>query len=296
MEENKNVGKYLTSLMLLVASLLLIYIINYGLKFFISNYFPTYSSFIVIASQISTTIIIAVFCYLFYKILLSIFVPYTIQTKGREDGEITKLVLRILLFSAIIIATLTIFGISLSGALAGGAVGGIVLGLAVQSVATSILSGFFLSSSKTLLPGDVVVLYSWMLGNSLLCKITRVNLLYTEVLTQNGYSVRISNSILSNSSTFTHVHSKTNGLSSQTFPVTINSDVPVDKLLRKTQVILKGELAKKNFKQPEIYFSSKTGGTNIFTVKIYFNEIDQVNDIQNIVNSCFDQAYWESKK
>ena len=201
-----------------------------------------------------------------------------------------------LLFAAIIVIALTSLGISLSGALAGGAVGGIVLGLAVQSVATSLLSGFFLSSSRVILPGKVVVLYSWMFGGNVLCRVQKVNPLFTEVKTQNGYLMHIPNNILFNSTVFTHAEAGPKGRYSYSFNVTMNADVPTKKLLSRANAVLKKELQNLNAKDPEIYLSTKSAGnTNVLNVIVYFETIEQANQIINLVNLSLDNAYHQLK-
>jgi small-conductance mechanosensitive channel len=66
----------------------------------------------------------------------------------------------VLFYFIVISILLESFGISLSTALAGGAVGGIIIGLAVQTIVTSVLSWFLVSSSRTILPGEVLLIQS----------------------------------------------------------------------------------------------------------------------------------------
>ena len=75
---------------------------------------------------------------------------------------------------------------------AGGAIGGVVIGLAAQTIVTSILSGFLLSSSKTILPGYIAILRSSYWGSvDMLVKVIKVNTLYTEARTPNGNKIKV---------------------------------------------------------------------------------------------------------
>lgn len=231
--------------------------------------------------------------YMVYRILLSISVSYVGRQGNKETVELTKLALRILFYVVVISIVLAATGISLSAALAGGAIGGIVLGLAVQNIATSILAGFFLSSSRTLLPDEIVLIHSWMLGQDLLCKVVRINAMFTEVITQNGQRLRIASSVLLSSAAFTSL-----GRGSPfayAFPVTVNADAGADLVRANAERELKGIFEKLELPRPEVYFTSKSGGSNVFTVKISFNDIVEVNGLLHAVNTAFDDAHTRAK-
>ena len=267
--------------------LLNIYLI--GLTYF---YLPSALPYVPVVLKALNAILAIIGSYIVYRILLSI-TAHSFAMRGREYVELSKLSLRILFFIAVIFILLTASGISLSAALAGGAVGGIILGLAVQSIFTNILSGFFLSSSRTLLPGEVILLHTWLAGGDVLCKVIKVNAVFTELLTQNGQKMRISGTALLNSGIFTSLGSE--GTYMYSFSASLNADVPITKLHRKIEEKMGAAFRKSGLRIPEAYLTSKTGGTNVFTVKLWFKEIEDVVKLMDMANTALDGAYLSAK-
>ena len=72
------------------------------------------------------------------------------------------LLLDLFLYTLLVIAVLSALGVNLTGAAIGGAVGGVAIGLAAQTVLSNVLSGLMVTSSRTLRPGDAVILQSWI--------------------------------------------------------------------------------------------------------------------------------------
>ena len=64
--------------------------------------------------------------------------------------------------------------------------------------------------------------------------------------------------------------------------------------MERAKDILKDYLKEEN-QIPKMFFSSKNGGTNVFTVIINLNNVNNLNDLINTVNKAFDQAYWQIK-
>lgn len=243
----------------------------------------------------SNTVIGIVGAYIIYRIACSVIDRKAHSRSEKGMGELKKIVLRILFFFFVIFIALSSFGVSLSGALAGGAIGGVVIGLAMQTITTSILSGVLVSTSKTILPGDVVLLKSSYWGSvDIPAEIAKVRTIYTEVRTQNGQIMRLPNPLVLNYTLLTHLENET-GLS---YPLTVvsNADVKGHVLQERVQKELDKLLHGKDEKNPEIHFISRTGATNTYVVMIYVADFLELNGAINTVNRTFEHVYWEMKE
>lgn len=133
---------------------------------------------------------------------------------------------------------LAVLGINLTGALIGGTVGGIIVGLASQVILSNFISGILISTSKTIKPGDIVLLLSWKWGafGPILGEVVKVTTLYTELRTINNTKVRISNSDLLSGT----IVNKLEGENPIFYPyqVTISADVSAIKVLEKVKKTL----------------------------------------------------------
>jgi small-conductance mechanosensitive channel len=242
-------------------------------------------------------VILGIFgAYIIYRILLSLLSLRERKETNISGSELGKVILRILFYivavSIVFVAFGPSLGITLSQSLAGGAIGGIIIGLAVQTVVTSILSGFLVSSSRTITPGDVVVLYSSLWG-SLICKVVRVNVLFTQVITQTGNRIKLPNTTLFSSTTFTSLRQGDSYF--YTIQVSIASDVHVTEFDRRVRIALKENLSKLKKKVPQIYLFSRAAAMNTFNVSINFSDFSEINDIIDITNKTFDDVYWALK-
>jgi len=74
--------------------------------------------------------------------------------------------------------------------------------------------------------------------------------------------------------------------------ITVNADVSAEKVLERVNEILKDKIKDKKI---EIFFTSKNGGTNVFTAIIHLEKIDDLRELIDLVNSSFDKAYWSAK-
>lgn len=197
------------------------------------------------------------------------------------------------LYSILILAILATLKINLTSAAIGGAVGGIAIGLAAQTILSNILSGTLVTTSKTLKPGDEVSLITTITGNPIVGEIIKIGILYTDVKTINGNVVRIPNSAFLGSTIFT----KLQGENSLIYPyqIILNADVSADKIMEKANNYMKDYFTKIKIPLPEVYFTGKNGGTNVFTIIIYFNEMKSLNKVLDTINKVFDKAYWDAK-
>ena len=240
-----------------------------------------------------SVILIAIAGYLVIKIIQNIISATVLPKLEKGVASIVRFTLDVVLYSALVLAILAALHVNLTGVVVGGAVGGIIIGLAVQTVAQNLLSGALVTSSRTLSPGDAVSLISWIWGTPIIGEVKKVSLLFTDVLTIYGNTVKIPNSAFLGNTVFQKLE-KTDGGLIYPLQVTVNADVEGVKVMERAKEILK-DYFKDEKQVPEIIFSSKTGGTNVFTVIIRFTNINELNDLINEVNRAFDQAYWQTK-
>ncbi len=288
-------SRYMMAIALSLIFIAAVFLVNAAVYFIIINYLPWLYFYIAYATQISGAVVGIVGAYIVYRILASIANLYSKQRGDIGSGEAIKLIFRVLFYFVAILIILTALGVSLSGALAGGAIGGIILGLAVQTVATSILSGFLISSSRTIFPGEVIVIQLSAWGSSVLCKVKKVGHIFTEVTTQNGINVKIPNTALMTSSMFLLL--KSGPSYTYTMQVAVNADVPMKDFGKRVDAVLARYNSLKREKlRHEIYLFSKAGGANTYNVVLHFDSFEEVNEIIDAVNNAFDEAYWSLKK
>ena len=287
--------RYLTALVALLGFAILLFFSDWVISFVIIHYLPGLGGYIGYLWKGTNALIGILGAYVIYRILISVIDLQVKRRSSKGAGEIQKLLLRVAFYFLAIFIILTAFGVSTSSALAGGAVGGIVIGLAAQTVVTSILSGLLLSTSKTLFPGDIVLLKSSYWGSTdTLVRVIRVNTLYTEALTQNNSKMRFPNPLILNYVVLTHLNSD----STFDYPlqVSINADVSASAVKASAQKAIAKELARLKIPNPEIILLSKSGGTSTFTVMLKISDFLDVNKATDVVNMAFDDAYWEAKR
>ncbi|MFP3346836.1 MAG: mechanosensitive ion channel family protein [Sulfolobaceae archaeon] len=284
-------------LVILVALAILYYLTGVILTLLIPN-LP--KPIISIVSQIEpdiktgiSVVIVTVGGYLVIRLIQQLLSMTLLAKLERGVANIIKFSLDVVFYTILVLAILTTLHVNLTGVVVGGAVGGIVIGLAVQTVAQNLLSGVLVTSSRTLSPGDAVSLISWIWGSPIIGEVKKVSLLFTEVLTTNGNLVKIPNSAFLGNTVFYKLERTEGGL---VYPlqVNVNADVEGVKVMERAKDILKDYLKDEN-QIPKIVFSSKNGGTNVFTVIINLNNVNNLNDLINTVNKAFDQAYWQIK-
>ncbi len=288
--------RYLIAIVALVAFVGIVILTNTEISFVIRNYYPSFVNYIQYVSDIKNTIFGLLGTYILYRILVSIAEMHGRKERNIGTAELVKLVLRILFYAAVISILLLIFGpyfgLSPSQALAGGAIGGIIIGLAVQTIVSNILSGFLISTSRTIVSGDQMILHSIIWGD-IVCKILTVNILFTEVVNQYGHRIRLPNTVMLNSATFTKL--KIGDTYTYPLAVTMSSDVSANDLVKKVEETILGEFQKRKQRPPEIYLSAKASGANTFTVLLNFSALGEIIVLTDIVNRAFDDAYWRLK-
>ncbi|BBG24699.1 mechanosensitive ion channel family protein [Sulfuracidifex tepidarius] len=281
---NIDIVKILITVIILAA-------LTYVIAFLSDLFLPKYKMYI---SDVSSAVIVGLGGYVIVKILMDIISPYLFSRMDQGIAHTTRLALSVALYAVVVLAVLSALGVNLTGVALGGTVAGIAIGLAAQTVFSNVLAGFMVSSSKTLKPGDSVILNSWIWGNPIVGEVVNVSLLFTEVKTLNGNVVKVPNSAFLGNTTFTKL-SQEEGDLEYPLQVTINADVKAEQVLSLAQSYVKDYFDKEKIQVPLMYFTSKNGGTNVFTVLLRFNNIKDLNRILSIINTAFEKAYWDAK-
>lgn len=256
------------------------------------NYYPKLlSPYVSTIDTVISLVIVAIggfFIIRFIQHMLTITV-YSRLEKGMAG--MIKFALDVVLYTLLVLAILSVLHVNLTSVLVGGAVGGVIIGLAVQTIAQNLLSGVLVTSSKTIKPGDAVSLISWIWGNPVIGEVTKVSLLFTEVKTITGNIFKIPNSAFLGNTVF----QKLDAENSLIYPlqITVNADVSAEKLIERFNQLIKDKIKDQN--KIEVYFTAKNGGTNVFTVIIHFEKIEELRGLIDLVNLIFDKAYWSAK-
>ncbi len=179
------------------------------------------------------------------------------------------------------------FHISVTGILAGSAIGGVVLGLAVQTVASNLLSSIFATSTNTIKYGEVISVNSWVWSIETTGKIIDVKTLFSQMLTKDNNIIYLPNSEILGNSVITEFRTK-NG--SYTYPlnITVQADVPADQILSQIK-------ENNDFSDIKFFLSTKNGVSNTFEALIVFNEVTELNEKIARANNALDSAYWNIK-
>ncbi|MDE1861080.1 MAG: mechanosensitive ion channel family protein [Candidatus Micrarchaeota archaeon] len=295
-----NMGKirnrYITAIAIFVLFVAALLLLANFIVYTVIDYVPGLTPYTFYVTDATYAIIELVGAFMIYRILISI---VTLGSERRHDvsnSEVVKLVLRVLFYALAIAIVLAAFGISPTDALAGGAVGGIVIGLAAQTILSSILSGFLLSSSKTMVPGEVVIVRSGTWGSTdIFGKVARVNILYTDIVNQNGNVMRFPNPVMLSSTILTRLKTFPDGSFEYPLYVTLSPDAPAEVVRSKAQAILKAEFKKIGMLTPAVMLYSKNPA-NVFMVLVHSNLFDNLDGIQDTVNMAFDKAYWGARR
>ncbi len=124
---------------------------------------------------------------------------------------------RVVAYSLLAIAMLSVLRINITGILAGAGFLGIVIGLAAQSVLGNMLAGLQMMSSKPFAAGERVTIFAWQYTKSMpthlhgamvpgvTAVIKRIGLVYTELLEEGGAVAFVPNSVLNQAMVINHV-------------------------------------------------------------------------------------------
>ncbi len=238
------------------------------------------------------SLLIIIGAYIAYRVFVSAIIFSAGSRLDSGSADVIRLTLKILFYIVAVTVILSSSGLNLASALAGGAIGGVIIGLAVQTIATNILSGIFVSTSKAVRVGDVASFRSAAWGENI-CIVTKIGFLWTQGINQYGNEIRIPNSALLGNILFTTL--KYGDEIRYLLPVTLNSDVPAGKIKAKAAMRLSKEFSKKKLNTPSVHIIAINGSTITFSVELKFNKFSDLNSLIDVVNDSFNSAYFDSK-
>ncbi len=267
----------------IVIGVILSILIGIFLNAFITAFLPAYKAYKV---YINEGVYAAVILIIGFMVTGSIirYIEFKLSTTKKELYGVS-LIIRIVMYILILALVLSVFHVSVTGLLAGSAIGGVVLGLAVQTVASNLLSGIFVTSTGTLKYGDVITINSWVWSVETTGKIIDIKTLFSKMLTKDNNIINIPNAALLGSGVIVEFKQKD---SKYLYPVniTVSADVPVSKII---------EYAKNQNKDIDIYLSSKSGVTNVLLIMVKFDDVLEINKKISEVNELVDRAYWDTR-
>lgn len=248
-----------------------------------------YSAYIKDASVIAVALIIA---YLISGVINKGLTSYTSTRAVRRSLRGIHILIRTLIFAIALIWALSAIGVNISAAILGGSIGGIVVGFALQTVLENLLSGVMASSSGVIVPGQYLILYSWLFSAPIVGQVLEVRTLWSSIRTIYGNVISVPNSALIGSTTFTDL--KENDTFIYKLDVTVNGDVDSSALIKRAEARILSE-NNGRLKNVAIYFISKNGPNNTFTVQMQLTRFQDLPDTISWVNETFESEYWGLK-
>ncbi len=130
---------------------------------------------------------------------------------GAQRSTALRYMTRLLLFVVISVAVLTAFGVGLPSVIFGGTFLTVIIGLAGQTIFSNIVGGLWLIFFRPFHIGDTIGLVAWQYPVLMpsfpheamrpLCvgRVLDINLMYTEIMNQDGYPQLIPNGIIAQS-------------------------------------------------------------------------------------------------
>lgn len=202
-------------------------------------------------------------------------------------------IIRAAVYGIAIAVFLAYAGVSLTGALIGGTVGGLVISFALQNTVSSLLSGLLLATAGVIKPKERISFYSWLFDNPVLGEVVDVKLLTVQVKTIDGTLTELPNTALLNQAQFTNLDAGTR------IRVSILVALPVDAQIKGIMEIagqnMEGRKNEFGIISLESYFFSKAYNSNSIKVIFNFREMLAYNGIVSLINTSFEEAYWEMK-
>ncbi len=254
---------------------------------FINTFLPAYKSYETFITESVHAVIILVIGFLVVGSFLK-YLRYAIIKTNRGLYGIS-LIIRTGFYIIILALVMSTFHVSVTGILAGSAIGGVVLGLAVQTVASNLLSSIFATSSNTIKYGEVISVNSWVWSVETTGKVVDVKTLFSKLLTKDNNVLYIPNSEILGNSVITEFRQDSDH-ESYIYPLTImtQSDVPADKVLEEIA-------ADDKYNDMTFFLESKNGTTNTYEALIKFNDVSELNSKIALANMAVDTKYWNIK-
>lgn len=236
---------------------------------------------------------ILIFAFAIGKIVSGYFESNPLVLSSHPVTQFARYLLVALTYVIGIVAAFHLMGFQISNILVGSAVGGVILGLAIQSITPVILSGVMVASSKTLTNGGTYVIKSLLLGSEspLLCKVKKIGFLYTDLMTTYGIVERVPNTMLLSNSTFSRIKFGDEYRYQTDVIGPSNTKKDSQEIMENVKNYFRSKDNKKKYKVPEIYFSQKLNGYNVFSCVLHFNDINEFNDLISTINTLFDREF-----
>lgn len=268
-----------------IIGIVLALLAGFAIDIVINKFLPQYKSYQPFIVEAVHAVIILIIGFLVVGSFLKYLKEALIKTNRSLYGVL--LIIRIVFYIIILALVMSAFHISVTGILAGSAIGGVVLGLAVQTVASNLLSSIFATSTNTIKYGEVISVNSWVWSIETTGKIIDVKTLFSQMLTKDNNIIYLPNSEILGNSVITEFRTK-NG--SYTYPlnITVQADVPADQILSQIK-------ENNDFSDIKFFLSTKNGVSNTFEALIVFNEVTELNEKIARANNALDSAYWNIK-
>ncbi len=202
-------------------------------------------------------------------------------------------IIRALIYGVAIAIILGALGVSVTGALLGGTVGGLILSYALQPTISNLLSGILLASVGIVKPKDRISFFSWLFDNPVVGEVIDVKTLTVDILTVDGNITQLPNSGLLGSTQFTNLD--VNGIIRSTIDIALPVDAQISGIMQIARETI--EKAKKSAGIVDFYpyFFTKNFNSNQIKVNFDYNSILDYNNIVNVINRAYEEAYWEMK-
>jgi small-conductance mechanosensitive channel len=260
---------------------------------YFASFFNIPASYDIYVKGLFGAVIIGILALIILRIVKRVLDRISARSNGERNLNGIFILIRIIIYAIAIFTILAYIGVNLAGAIEGGAIGGIVLGLAVQSVASSFLSGIMVTAGGFLKPEESISIYSWMFPETLTGKVEDVKTLYTRVRLLNSRSILIPNTILFGQALFTKLNE------GRKIRYQVNATLPADTNAFEIMESLKGKKEKivsdLGLQEMDIFLSAKNGTTNTILFNIQFEDVMLLNKYIDTINQEVEKSYWEIK-
>ncbi|QSO48275.1 mechanosensitive ion channel family protein [Alicyclobacillus mengziensis] len=215
---------------------------------------------------------------------------------GPQRSTTLRYITRLLLFITIAISVMTAFGVGIPSVLFGGTFLTVIIGLAGQTIFSNIIGGVWLIMFRPFRIGDSIGIIAWqfpVLMPSFPHEATRpmyygkvldINLMYTQILNQDGYPQLIPNGIIAQS--FIENRSET-GLHRTRLRFDVSYDVDADTFTRQLREQLEHEFPGDETFLPEVRLADVYPTAYSVAVSVYsLEKEDLVRD--QVFRICID--------
>jgi small-conductance mechanosensitive channel len=195
-----NKGYYFINMLVLMIVFAIVVAVFYAFLLFL-NFSNDFASWI-------TSAVVLIFGTILVALLARGIKEYVINNGVKQEASTISMLFGIIAYTTVIIIALYLMHINVTGLLVSAGFMGIVVGLAAQSTLGNIFSGISMIIAKPFEPGDYITVQTWQYSkmpstypheefipgyNGL---VSKIGLLYTEIISDNGMPLYVPNSIL----------------------------------------------------------------------------------------------------